>query len=94
MTPLPRTDAEVNAYVDGELAPARTADVEQELARDPAIAARVADMRQQNALLREVLDPWLADPIPAALVDAARAPQPRNRGKELRMRKRWFRGHG
>jgi anti-sigma factor RsiW len=77
MTPLPLTDADLNAYVDGALAPARTADVEQALARDAAIAARVAEMRQQNALLREALDPWLADPIPAALVDAAR-PSPQS----------------
>src|SRR5436309_14591726 len=83
MTPLPLTDAEVNAYVDGALAPARTADVEQELVRDPAIAARVVDMRQQNALLSEVLAPWLADPIPAALVDAARAPQPSARWRRF-----------
>ena len=74
MNPLPLTDTDLNAYVDGALPPARAADVEQMLARDPAIATRVAEMRQQNGLLRELFDPWLADPIPAALVDAARAP--------------------
>ena len=75
MTPLPLTDADLNAYVDGALAPARAVDVEQALARDPAIVARVAEMRQQNALLRELFDPWLADPIPASLVEAARPPR-------------------
>src|SRR5947207_14069562 len=74
MNPLPLTDTDLNAYVDGALPPARAADVEQMLARDPAIAMRVAEMRQQNGLLRELFDPWLADRIPAALVDAARAP--------------------
>jgi len=77
MSPLPLTDADLNAYVDGALAPARVFDVEQALAKDPAIAIRVNEMRQQNALLREAFDPWLADPIPAVLVDAARAPQAR-----------------
>lgn len=75
MSPLPLTDADLNAYVDGALAPARAAEVELALAKDPAIAARVADMRQQNSRLREVFDPWLADPIPQALLDAARAPK-------------------
>jgi anti-sigma factor RsiW len=77
MNPLPLTDADLNAYVDGALPPARVSDVEQVFARDPVIAARVNEMRQQNALLRELFDPWLADPIPAALVDAARPPQQR-----------------
>jgi anti-sigma factor RsiW len=77
MNPLPLTDADLNAYVDGALPPARVADVEQAFARDPVIAARVNEMRQQNALLRELFDPWLADPIPAALVDAARPPHQR-----------------
>src|SRR5437868_13025091 len=75
MTPLPLTDADLNAYVDGALAPARAADVEQVLVKDSAVAARIADMRQQNSALREALDPWLSDPIPPALVDAARMPR-------------------
>ena len=74
MNPLPLTDADLNAYVDGALPPARVSDVEQALGRDPAIAVRVNEMRQQSALLREAFDPWLADPIPPALVDAARPP--------------------
>src|SRR6266496_1737773 len=75
MNPLPLTDADLNAYVDGALAPARAADVEQAVAKDTAIAARIADMRQQNSVLREALDPWLSDPIPPALLDAARMPR-------------------
>jgi anti-sigma factor RsiW len=75
MNPLPLTDADLNAYVDGALPPTRVSDVEQALAKDAAIAARVAEMRQQNALLREIFDPWLSDPIPPALVDAACPPR-------------------
>src|SRR5439155_527693 len=70
MNPLPLTDADLNAYVDGALAPARAAEVEQVLAKDAAITARVAEMRQQNSALREALDPWLADPIPPALLSS------------------------
>src|SRR5205809_6158610 len=74
MNPLPLTDADLNAYVDGALAPARAADVEQVLAKDAASTARIAEMRQQNSALREALDPWLSDPIPPALLAAARMP--------------------
>ena len=64
MNPLPITDADVNAYVDGQLAPSRAPAMEEALARDPALAARVAELRKQNALLRDAFDPWLAEPLP------------------------------
>jgi len=83
MNPLPLTDADLNAYVDGALAPARAAEVEQVLAKDAASTARVAEMRQQNSALREVLDPWLSDPIPPALLDAARMPRASARWRRL-----------
>lgn len=76
MSVLPITDADVNAYVDGQLAPSRTPAVEDALARDPALAARVADLRRQNAALRDALDPWLAEALPDRLV-AATAGLPR-----------------
>ena len=41
------------------------------LAREPALAARVAEIRRQNALLRDALDPWLAEPLPRQLLSAA-----------------------
>ncbi len=77
--PLPVTDADVNAYVDGQLAPSRAPAVEDALARDPALAARVADLRGQNAALRDALDPWLADALPPRLVAAAAGPAPERR---------------
>jgi anti-sigma factor RsiW len=49
--------------------------VEQVLANDAAITARIAEMRQQNSALREALDLWLSDPIPQRLLYAARMPQ-------------------
>jgi anti-sigma factor RsiW len=74
MTPLPLTDADINAYVDGRLAPGRVPDVEDAIAHDAAMAARVADLRKQNATLHEAFDPWLAEPIPQVLVAATKAP--------------------
>ena len=72
--PLPVTDADVNAYVDGQLAPARMPALEDAIARDPALAARVAELRAQNAALRDALDPWLGEALPDRLVAATAGP--------------------
>lgn len=82
MSPLPVTDADVNAYVDGQLAPVRVPAIEEAIARDPALAARVAELRRQNAALRDAFDPWLAEAPPERLVaatafDPARRRSPR-----------------
>ena len=74
MNPLPVTDADLNAYADGQLAASRVTAVEEALARDPALAAWVADARRHNADLRDALDPWLAEPIPERLLAAAAGP--------------------
>ena len=86
MNPLPVTDADLNAYVDGQLAASRVAAVEEALARDPAMAAQVADAKRHNADLRDALDPWLADPIPERLLAAA-ARQPAAARRPVR---RWL----
>ena len=83
--PANPSDADVHAYVDGQLAPDRVALVESALDRDPELAARVADIRAQNAALRDALDPVLAEPIPDRLLAAAAT---RRRGRRSRMR-RW-----
>ncbi len=66
--------------------------VEAALARDPELAARVAEIRAQNATLRDALDPVLAEPIPERLLDAARRParaaRPRRRAPMARARLR------
>ncbi|MFO1311294.1 MAG: anti-sigma factor [Burkholderiales bacterium] len=79
MNPLPVTDADVNAYVDGQLAPVRVPAVEEAIARDPAIAARVAELRRQNAALRDAFDTWLAEAPPERLVVATAADPARRR---------------
>jgi anti-sigma factor RsiW len=78
MNPLPVTEADVNAYVDGQLASARAPAVEDAIAHDPALAARVAELRRQNAALRDAFDTWLAEAPPPRLV-AATIQGPRGR---------------
>ena len=75
--PTPISEADVHAYVDGQLAPARSVHVETALAADPALGARVAAMRIQNAALRDALDPVLLEPIPEQLLAAATSPTQR-----------------
>lgn len=75
MNPLPISDADVHAYVDRQLAPERLPAMEDALARDPALAARVAELRRQNAALRDAFDPWLAEAVPERLMAAAAGPR-------------------
>jgi anti-sigma factor RsiW len=73
--PVPLSDADIQAFVDGQLAPDRAHVVAAAVASNPELAARVADMRGRNALLREALEPVLAEPIPARLLEAAQGPR-------------------
>jgi anti-sigma factor RsiW len=75
-TPPPNAVSEfgLNAYADGQLPPKQVAVVEAALARDPELAARVAAIRAQSALLRDALDPVLGEPVPERLLNAAAAP--------------------
>ena len=52
----------------------RVADFEAALARDAALAARVADIRSMSSALRDAFDPLLAEPVPLRLLDAATPP--------------------
>jgi len=74
-TPIPEGD--VQAYVDGQLAPERAAAVEAAIGGDADLASRIATLRAQNAALRDALDPALAEPIPAHLLAAAVPPDRR-----------------
>jgi anti-sigma factor RsiW len=80
VNPVPITADDIHAYVDGQLAPERVAQVEAAFASDPALAAQATDIRQRNALLRDALDPMLAEPIPARLLAAAAVPATRSTG--------------
>ncbi len=78
--PTPIPEADVHAWVDGQLAPERAAALTAALASDPGLATRVAELRAQNAALRDALDPILAEPIPAGLLAAATLPAARAGG--------------
>lgn len=76
----PVSEADLHAYVDGQLDAQRTAAVEQWLHDQPEHAARVHAWRQIAQSLRAALDPITHEPIPPALAHAAlgiRARHPR-----------------
>jgi len=78
------TNDDLHAYADGQLSPERAAEVGTALEHEPELAARVTDIRQQNARMRDALDPWMNEALPRALVDAARPPRSRrDRGTRL-----------
>jgi len=70
-------DEELHAYADEQLPNERSQAVAAAIARDPALALRVAEIRRQNALLRDAFDPWLAEPVPPHLLAAASPRAPR-----------------
>lgn len=74
MNALPITEADVHAYVDGKLAPARVPAIEAAAAQDPALASRIATAQRHNAQLRDAFDSWLDEPVPELLIAATAAP--------------------
>ena len=80
------TGDDLHAYADGQLSPERAAQVGDALEREPALAARLTDIRQQSAMLRAALDPWLDDALPRELVDAAKPPRS---WRARRVRRAW-----
>jgi len=73
-------DADLQAWVDGRLAPDDAARVQQALDADPALAALARHYREQNAALRSRFDAELDEPVPAALLEAARGNASRHTG--------------
>jgi anti-sigma factor RsiW len=63
----PVTEAELHAYVDGQLSAERVAAVESHLAINVKDAANVSAWRQQNESLNAALERVLDEPIPARL---------------------------
>lgn len=75
-TPRPIDDATLLAFLDGELDLARTAEVELALAEDASLAQRLERHRALGARLTAAFAPVLSDPVPEAVLRAARAPAP------------------
>lgn len=71
----PVTEADLHAYVDGQLTPGRQVAVEAWLAQRPDEALRVADYIDQRQGLHALFDPVLAQDLPPRLRAAARAPR-------------------
>ena len=67
VAPRPVTDADVIAYLDGELDDARVHDVERSLAADPVVAAQTDTWRRQNDMVRAAFGRIAVEPLPTAL---------------------------
>ncbi|PND32641.1 hypothetical protein A6B37_10360 [Achromobacter sp. HZ01] len=63
----PITEADLHAYADGQLPPARHAEVEAFLGAHPHDQARVDDWKAQRRALHALLDPVLDEPLPLRL---------------------------
>lgn len=81
---LPLTDDDLNAFADNRLTDERARQIAAVLEREPALAARVAEIRRLNAQLRGALDSWLAEPLPRTLITAAKPPRSRRRAGVFR----------
>jgi anti-sigma factor RsiW len=72
MNRLPVTEADLHAYVDGVLPPAREAEIDSYLLLRPDEAQRIAAYRAQNLELRRLFDPVLDQPVPDSIGVAPR----------------------
>ncbi|TRM51792.1 anti-sigma factor [Achromobacter sp. LC458] len=63
----PITEADLHAYADGQLPPARHAEVDAFLATHPQDQTRVSDWQAQRRALHALLDPVLDEPLPLRL---------------------------
>lgn len=79
MNSLPITEADLHAYVDGVLPPARRAGIEAWLLARPDEAARLAAYRAQKLELHRLFDPVLDEAVPVAITAPITAPAPRRR---------------
>jgi anti-sigma factor RsiW len=74
MTETPLDPAELSAFLDGELPPARLAEIEALLASDPALKAEYETLRGSDATWREAAVGAMF--VPAVRVTAAAAAVP------------------
>jgi anti-sigma factor RsiW len=71
----PVTEADLHAFADDQLSPARHAEIDVFLQAHPAERQRVDDWRAQNLALKQRLDPVMSEPLPLRL-PLAPAPSP------------------
>ncbi|MGO4380206.1 anti-sigma factor family protein [Pseudoduganella sp. RAF53_2] len=70
------TEAELQAWVDGRLAPSRRAEVDSYLAVRPDESERLTAYRRQNKELRALFNPVMDESLPSALTRPPRRPLP------------------
>ena len=69
-------EAQIMAYVDGELDTAAVAEVERAVAADPALSRQVRDIMDTNALLRAAFNAPMLEPVPERLLAPLGAQRP------------------
>jgi hypothetical protein len=69
-------DAQIYAYVDGELDAETSARLEADSRADAALGARISQQLQLRTLLRVEFDPVVSEPVPQRLSDALAGPKP------------------
>ena len=72
----PMTEAELHAFVDGQLTPERQLEIDAYLSSRPDEAQRVDAYRAQKRELRALFDPVLDEALPQRVLDAARPRTP------------------
>ncbi|WP_114857505.1 anti-sigma factor family protein [Azospirillum brasilense] len=82
----PVTEAELHAWMDGELPEERRGEVERHLAGNPDLARRFDRYRAQRAMLKNTFGPLIDRPLPAALVP----PYARATGRPAVRPRRWL----
>lgn len=87
MNPLPISEAELHAYIDGFLPESRCAEIERYLLAHPKEAERVRVYREQKHAIRTLFGPGMDEAIPSRLIEAARTPPPT---AGVRQRTRWL----
>lgn len=75
MNPLPMTEADLQAFVDGLLPESRRAEIDNYLAQRPEEAERVRVYREQKRAIKVLFNPVLDEPVPARVHEAALAPR-------------------
>jgi len=69
----PIGEDDLQAYVDRRLDPVRRAEVEEYLEGNPGEAERVHAFERQNAMLKNLFDPVLEEPVPESLPQLMKA---------------------
>ncbi|TWA79239.1 anti-sigma factor RsiW [Azospirillum brasilense] len=82
----PVTEADLHAWMDGELPEDRRGEVERHLAGNPDLARRFERYRAQRAMLQDTYGPLVDRPLPAALVP----PYARTAGRPAARPRRWL----